>query len=200
MTAESTGSPSTADAPTARLAAQPEVLDDDPPTTGVMSADMVRTVNAVRTVNGPTRRIVLAVAPETPGEVVDAAFQAAAERGVPLLAVRLWHDPDLTLGGWLRPERTARCDAAAQRARRELDDVLRAASVDHPEVEVTTMIADDDPVPFLAAICTQSELLVVGRSTRIDDGDSPVDALVRSAAWPVLVVPPARERHRGRPC
>jgi nucleotide-binding universal stress UspA family protein len=139
-------------------------------------------------VNGATGRIVLAASPDTPAEAVDAAFDRAAERGLPLLAVRLWHDPRLPLGGWLRPERIARWDAADREARRELDIALAQARAAHPEVEVTTVVADDDPVPFLAALSTRAELLVLGRPTRLGQ-TSPVDALIHQAACPVLVVP-----------
>jgi hypothetical protein len=108
-------------------------------------------------VNGATGRIVLAVSPDTPAEAVDAAVDRAAERGLPLLAVRLWHDPHLSLGGWLRPERLARWDAADRKARRVLDNALAQARAAHPEVEVTTVVADDDPVPFLAALSTRAD-------------------------------------------
>ena len=44
---------------------------------------------------------------------------------------------------------------------------------------------------FLTALSTRAQLLVAGRSTRLGHRDSPVDALVRQAACPVLIVPPA---------
>lgn len=141
--------------------------------------------------NGAAGRIVLAVSPDTPAEAVDAAFDRAAERGLPLLAVRLWHDPHLPLGGWLRPERTARWDAADREARCELDSALARARAAHPEVEVATVLVDDDPVPFLAALSTRAELLVLGRPRQFRQA-SPVDALINHAACPVLVVPRTR--------
>ena len=101
-------------------------------------------------------RIVLAVAPGTRPEVVDAAFERAAERGVPLLAVRAWHEPALPLGGWLAPAQLERWDAAHRKARRDLDRALEGARADHPEVEVTAIVVDDDPVPFLAALSTRA--------------------------------------------
>jgi nucleotide-binding universal stress UspA family protein len=137
-----------------------------------------------------TGRIVLAVAADTAARAVDTAFELAADRGVPLLAVSIWHDPDLPLGGWLRPDCTARWDAAHAKARRELDRRLERARTAHPEVQVTAVVADDDPVTFLTALSTRADLLVVGRSTRPGDRASPVDVLVREAACPVLVVPP----------
>jgi nucleotide-binding universal stress UspA family protein len=135
-------------------------------------------------------RIVLAVAPDTPARAIDTAFTLAAERRAALLAVRIWHDPDLPIGGWYHPESTAGWDAAHEKARRELDRALERAKAAYPAVHVTTVVADDDPVQFLSALGIRADLLVVGRSTRPACRDSPVDALVREAACPVLVVPP----------
>ncbi len=140
-----------------------------------------------------TGRIALAVAPGTTGEAVEAAFALAAARGTPLLAVRVWHDPELPVGGWLRSDRVARWDAAQEKARRELGRALEPARAAHPGVEVATGVVDDDPRTFLAALSTRVDLLVLGRSTRLGRRASPVDALVRQAACPVLVVPPTRQ-------
>ena len=144
------------------------------------------------TVSGAAGRVVLAVSPDTPVEAVEAAFAHAAGRGVPLLAVRIRHDPDLPLGGWLPPEGIARWDAAHATARRELDHALEHACAAHPAVAVTTVVVDDELVPFLAALSVGAELLVLGRSRRPARHASPVDALVGRAACPVLVVPPVR--------
>ena len=134
--------------------------------------------------------IVLAVVPDTAARAVDTAFELAAQHGTPLLAVRIWHDPDLPLGGWFDPESTVRWDAAHAKAQSELDHALERAKTAHPAVHVTTVVADDDPVLFLAALSICADLLVVGRSTRPGERTSPVDALVRQATCPVLVVPP----------
>jgi nucleotide-binding universal stress UspA family protein len=139
-----------------------------------------------------TGRIVLAVAPGTAERAVDTAFALAAERGSALLAIRTWHDPDLPLGGWLQPDRTARWDAAHAKARCELDSALERARAAQPSVHVTPIVVDDDLVPFLSALSTRADLLVVGRSTQPEHRASPVDTLVRQAACPVLVVPSAR--------
>jgi len=139
-----------------------------------------------------TGRIVLAVAPGTAERAVDTAFALAAERGSDLLAVRTWHDPDLPLGGWLQPDRTAHWDAAHAKARYELDRALERARATHPTVHVTPLVVDDDLVPFLTALSTRADLLVVGRSTQLGRRASPVDTLLRQAACPVLVVPSAR--------
>src|SRR5690242_1222074 len=139
----------------------------------------------------PAGRVVLAVSPDTPTEAVDSAFAWAAVRGCLLLAVRTWHEPDLPLGGWLEPERTARWDAADRRARRELDHALEPAQLAHPTVPVARIVVDDDPVSFLTALSTRAEVLVLGRPRQPGNRCSPVvDALVHRTACPVLVVPP----------
>lgn len=137
-------------------------------------------------------RIVVAVGPDTSADAVEVAFGVAAERGAPLLAVRAWHDPDLPLGGWLGSEPLARWDAAHRAARSELDGALERARAAHPAVEVTTVVVDDDPMPFLLALSTEAQLLVLGRSRHPGHRPCPVDALVRQAACPVLVVPGPR--------
>src|SRR5689334_12141586 len=119
--------------------------------------------------------IVLAVGPRTSAHVIDTAFGLAAERGAPVLAVRTWHDPDVPLGGWLRPDRTDRWDAAHRAARGALDRALQAARDAHPDVHVATVVVDDDLVPFLAALSVRAQLLVLGRSTRPGLRPSPVD-------------------------
>ena len=134
--------------------------------------------------------IVVALTPGAPADVVDAAFALAAERGVPVLAVRAWHDPGVPLGGWLRPHGTAHWDALRQKAQEELDSAVGHAKAAHPAVQVGTVVVDDDPVPFLAALSARAALLVLGRPRHPGQQASPVDALVRQAACPVLVVPP----------
>jgi nucleotide-binding universal stress UspA family protein len=144
--------------------------------------------------NGVRDRIVVAVPPGTATDAVDVAFELAAERGIPVLAVRAWHNPDVPLGGWLRPHGTTRWDALHEKAREELDRAVEHAKAVHPTVEVETVVVDDDPVPFLAALSARAELLVLGRPRRPGQEVSPVDALVRQAACPVLIVPPTRQR------
>jgi hypothetical protein len=136
--------------------------------------------------------IVVALAPGTPADAIDTAFALAAERGVPILAVRAWYDPGVPLGGWLHPHGTARWDALRTKARDELDSAVEHAKVAHPTVEVETVVVDDDLVPFLAALSARTDLLVLGRPRCTGQQASPVDALIRQAACPVLVVPPNR--------
>jgi hypothetical protein len=138
----------------------------------------------------PEDRVVLAVSSDTPAEAVEVAFGRAAADGVALLAVRFRHDPDLPVGGWLDAECMGRWEAGQRAARGELDRALDRACAAHPEVAVTTMVVDDDVVPFLTALSVGTRLLVLGRPH--GGRSSPVDAVVRRAACPVLVVPPAR--------
>lgn len=135
-------------------------------------------------------RIVVAVAPGASTDAVDTAFELAAERGLPVLAVRAWHDPDVPLGGWLRPHGTMQWDALQQKAHDELDRAVQHASAAHPAVEVGTVVIDDDPVPFLIALTARADLLVLGRPRHSARHTSPVDTIVRQAACPVLIVPP----------
>ena len=62
---------------------------------------------------------------------------------------------------------------------------------------MATVVLDDDVVTFLAALSTRAQLLVLGRCRRREHRASPVDALIRQAACPVLVVPPARRPSRA---
>ena len=144
-------------------------------------------------------RIALAVIPGTSAEAIDTAFGLAAEQGVPLLAVRAWHDPDLPLGGWLPPERTARWDAAHRTVRHELDRALAQARAAHPSVDVTTVVVDDDPVAFLTALSTRARLLVLGRSGA--GGRSPLPSTRSSARRPARYSsyrgPGSRPMHRS---
>jgi nucleotide-binding universal stress UspA family protein len=144
--------------------------------------------------NGVRDRVVVAVAPGTSTDAVGTAFELAAERGISVLAVRAWHDPDVPLGGWLRPHGTAQWDALHQKAREELDRAVEHAKAAHPAVEVEMVVVDDDPVPFLAALSARAELLVLGRPRHPGQLVSPVDALIRQAVCPVLIVPPTRWR------
>ena len=137
-------------------------------------------------------RIVVAVAPGTSAEAVDLAFALAAERGVPLLAVRAWHDSE-PAARRLAPTRAHRpLGRHPRKARRELDLALERARAAHPTVELSTLVVDDEPVPFLTALSSRAGVLVLGRTRRRGQEASPADALVRQAACPVLVVPPTR--------
>ena len=136
--------------------------------------------------------IVVAVVPGQSMDVVDTAFELAAERGLAVLAVRASDDPEVPLGGWLRPHGTALRDTLRDKARTELDRAVEQATVAHSAVQVRTVVVDDDLVPSLVALSARAALLVLGRPRRAEQRASPVDALVRQAVCPVLVVPPTR--------
>ena len=150
----------------------------------------------------PQDRVVLAVSSDTPPEAVEVAFGRATAEGVALLAVHFRHDPDLPVGGWLDAECMGRWEAAQRAARCELDRALARARAAHPQVAVTTMVVDDDVVPFLTALSVGTRLLVLGRPHGAHS--SPVDAVVRRAPCPGRVgppgrrPPPARARPSGR--
>jgi len=136
-------------------------------------------------VHGP---VVLGAAPWTADEVIALAFRAASERKAPLHAVRVWSQPPVDLG-WPRPE----WDGAGERARRELESVLSAWTIAHPEVPVEMVVVEDRPSDILIAVSYCSRLLVLGRSARgallTGVAGSPVDDVLRQTCCPVLVVP-----------
>jgi nucleotide-binding universal stress UspA family protein len=137
--------------------------------------------------------VVLGAAPWTTEPVLELAFQEAADRKATLHTVRVWSEPRLDLG-WLRPDRIAEWDTAEERARRDLEHALSAWTLIHPEVPVeTTVVQDHRPADLLLALSHRAQLVVIGRSARgallTTIAGSPVDALLRSAACPVLVVP-----------
>jgi nucleotide-binding universal stress UspA family protein len=148
------------------------------------------------------RPVVLGVAPWTGAAAVELAFAEAAARGAALQAVRVWDDPAVDLGR-PRPDRIAAWDEVHRRARAELERALAAPRAAHPEVPVELVVAQDRAVELLAALTAHAQLLVLGRPRRTagDGGPagSPVDALLRTAACPVLVVPAtARAEHGAR--
>jgi hypothetical protein len=136
--------------------------------------------------------IVVAAVPGQSMEVLETAFDLAAERGLAVLAVRASPDPDVPLGGWVRPHGTATWDTLRNKARIELDRAVEHANVTHPAVPVRTLVVNDDLVQSLVALSARAALLVVGRPHRSEQQASAVDALVRRAVCPVLVVPPTR--------
>ncbi|WP_344253036.1 universal stress protein [Pseudonocardia hydrocarbonoxydans] len=136
--------------------------------------------------------IVVGVAPWTAQSVIALAFQEASDRRAPLHAVRVWSEPRIDLG-WLRPDRIAEWDTAEERVHHELELALSGWTIAHPEVPVETIVVQDQPAGFLLALSHRAQLLVLGRSVRgallASIAGSPVDALVRGARCPVMVVP-----------
>lgn len=132
--------------------------------------------------------VVLALAPRTSDEAVDAAFDAAAQRGAPLLAVRV-RDPERALPA----TRDDQAEAVAEE-RRDWWDRLSAWHVTHPDVPVEVQVAEGDPALELVDLSLRARLLVLGRSGRgrvlASVAASPVAPVTLRARCPVLVVPP----------
>jgi nucleotide-binding universal stress UspA family protein len=145
----------------------------------------------------PDGPIVLALAPRTSDEAVDAAFEAAACRGAPLLALRL-RDPERAV--------LVTADDAAEavdQERRYWADHLGAWRIAHPAVPLEVRVTEGDPALELVDLSRWARLLVLGRSGRgrliASVTPSPVPSVTRAARCPVLVVPaPGPPRHPWR--
>jgi nucleotide-binding universal stress UspA family protein len=132
--------------------------------------------------------VVLALAPRTTDEAVDAAFDAATQRGAPLLAVRVRHPAAAP---------PSRCGVTAETVddeRRDWWERLAAWRITHPAVPVELHLADGDPALALVDLSFRARLLVLGRSGRgrvlASVATSPVAPVTLRARCPVLVVPP----------
>ncbi|MDF2977088.1 MAG: hypothetical protein K0S40_1816 [Actinomycetospora sp.] len=143
------------------------VVPDDPPHT-----------------RGP---VVLALAPRTSDETVEAAFDAAASRGSPLLAV------SVRAHGWV-PAAGDDETGALDEERRDRRERLAAWCLAYPQVPVEVQLDEGDPALALLDLSSRARLLVLGRSARGrvlgTVTPSPVAAVTRRARCPVLVVPP----------
>ena len=120
------------------------------------------------------------------------AFEAAAERKVPLIAVHTWSDllaePALApLFDWSAVERN-------ERAR--LDKELASCSARYPDVEVSSEVSRDRPAHRLSQLSRQAQLLVVGSRGRGEFSGlflgSVSHALLHQADCPVAIVRPDR--------
>ena len=80
-----------------------------------------------------------------------------------------------------------------ERNREALDTDLSAWRAAYPDVDVRTVLADDDPAAFLGALAARAELLVIGGSARFARlarlAPSASSIIAASAGCPVLVVP-----------
>ncbi len=132
--------------------------------------------------------VVLALAPRTSDEAVDAAFDAAEQRGAPLLAVHV-HDRGravpVTCGDQLE---------TVDDECRDWWERLAAWRITHPGVPVELHVAEGDPALALVVLSFRARLLVLGRSGRgrvlASVATSPVAPVTLRARCPVLVVPP----------
>ena len=136
----------------------------------------------------PGGPVVLALAARTSDDAIDAAFDAAARRGAPLLVLRL-RDP----ARWsvVTDEDLARL---VEDERRYWSDHVAAWRLAYPRVPLEVRVSDAEPAPELLALSYQARLLVLGRSQRGrvvgSVTPSPVGRVIRGARCPVLVVPP----------
>lgn len=134
-------------------------------------------------------RVVLALAPWSGPEVVGTAFETAARYGVELRVVQV-------------VERVGNGDEAV----RACEDELAAWRLVRPEVRVDLEVVERDAADALGRQAVAAQLIVMGRPARgrarelVDP--SPASELLRTAACPVLVVPPPgspRPTWRPRP-
>lgn len=132
--------------------------------------------------------VVLALAPRTADEAVDAAFAAAAGRGAPLLALRL-RDPERAV---LETDDDAA--EAVEVERCAWAEHLAAWRIAYPRVPLEVRVGEGDPALELVDLSSRARLLVLGRSARgrvlAAVTPSPVARVTRDAHCPVLVVPP----------
>lgn len=116
------------------------------------------------------------------------AFEAAATRGAPLLAVHVWWD--LLLDPRTLP--SLDWDAIAERERAELAERLAGWGEKYPDVAVQRLVTRDHPAQVLAEQSERAQLLVVGsRGRGALSGlllGSVSHAVLHRAACPVAVV------------
>lgn len=98
---------------------------------------------------------------------IGAAFDAAASRGVELIALHAWHD-DLTLDVDERGLVGADVgdDALREIERALVSEELAGWSEKYPDVKVRPVVRKGDPVTFLLDACADASLVVVGSRGR----------------------------------
>lgn len=97
--------------------------------------------------------------------VLEVAFRAAEQRGVPLVAVHAWR-PDTPLGYGAFVADPGLVDQLRLAAERVLKDALAQVAPLHPDVEVRAVLAEGDPAGALATRAQDAQLLVVGSNAR----------------------------------
>lgn len=149
-----------------------------------------------RSAPAPDAPVVVGCPPWDCDDILAAAFRVATEDGCPMEVVVAAD----TTGSWMHPLRWWQ-DAAvgATEAGRSGHDAVAARAMAHPRVPVDVHPVRRDPAEALEQSAQGARLVVLGRSTRgrllSTVSGSPVDALVRWAACPVMVVPPAGPPH-----
>jgi nucleotide-binding universal stress UspA family protein len=96
---------------------------------------------------------------------VEFAFTAAAERGVPLIAVHSWVDVNMA-GAWAALPFTIDWDLVGAQEARRLDEVLAGWQEKYPDVEVRKVVERDRPERALLKAAAGAQLVVVGSRGR----------------------------------
>jgi nucleotide-binding universal stress UspA family protein len=132
-------------------------------------------------------------------EVLDLAFRAAAQRGVPLVAVHAW-------GSDVPADLEGVCGAPSvseRRAREELERLLAPWRDRFPDVPLRARVTCGDPAAVLVAASAGASLLVLGprrRGALLAAFSGAVGSgLVQRVDVPVTVVHPATPVHAPRP-
>ena len=96
---------------------------------------------------------------------IEFAFTAAAERGVPLVAVHSWMDVPMA-GGWGSLPGTIDWEWVGANEARALDEIVASWTEKFPDVEVRTVVRRDRPQRALLEAAAGAQLLVVGSRGR----------------------------------
>ena len=127
----------------------------------------------------------------TSNAALDFAFEEAAARGAPLVAVHAWSDPRPTLADVASSDYTR----LEESERALLAEQLTPWRHQHPDVEVVSVVAHGKPTPALLEQGRQAQLLVVGSRGRGGFTGmllgSTSHSLITHALCPVVVVRPS---------
>jgi nucleotide-binding universal stress UspA family protein len=141
--------------------------------------------------HGGTAPVVVGVDASPRGEAAIAfAFEAAVERGVPLVAVHTWGFPP-------GDARTAPLwSELIEDAERDLAESLAGWTEKHPDLDVRRIVSHSSPARRLRELSDEAQLVVVGSRGHGELAGlilgSVSNAMVHGAACPVAVVRPAR--------
>lgn len=102
---------------------------------------------------------------ESSREALDFAFERAAERGVPLVAVHSWV-ADVPMGYGMFVVDSGLLTELRIAAEERLTEALKEPSAAHPDVEVRASVVQADAATALVRAAEQAQLLVVGSHGR----------------------------------
>ena len=125
------------------------------------------------------------------------AFEAAAARDVPLVAVHTWQDVYMA-GAWTLLPGTVDWDWLQSEEEDRLDERVAGWREKYPQVELRTLVVRGRPVPTLLEHAAGAQLIVVGSRghgafTGIGLG-SVSQSLLHHATCPIAVVRPLQEQ------